>query len=92
MIISFKHKGLELFFMKNDSRLLNAKHVKKLSILLDALYSAEMVEDLDIPGVRLHQLSGDKKNLWSMKVSGNWRLTFSFNNGNAFEINLEDYH
>jgi len=92
MIISFKHKGLELFFRKNDSRLLNAKHVKKLSILLDALDSAEVVEDLDIPGVRLHQLSGDKKNLWSMKVSGNWRLTFSFNNGNAFEINLEDYH
>jgi len=72
--------------------LLNAKHVKKLSILLDALDSAEMIEDLDIPGVRLHQLLGDKKNLWSMKVSGNWRLTFSFNNGNAFDVNLEDYH
>ncbi len=92
MIISFKHKGLELFFTKNDRRLLNAKHVKKLSILLDALDSAEIVEDLDIPGVRLHQLSGDKKNLWSMRVSGNWRLTFSFDNGNAFDVNLEDYH
>jgi len=92
MIINFKHKGLELFFTKNDKRLLNAKHVKKLSILLDALDSAEMIEDLDIPGVRLHQLLGDKKNLWSMKVSGNWRLTFSFNNGNAFDVNLEDYH
>jgi len=92
MIISFKHKGLELFFTKNDRRLLNAKHVKKLSILLDALDSAEIVEDLDIPGVRLHQLSGDKKNLWRMRVSGNWRLTFSFDNGNAFDVNLEDYH
>jgi proteic killer suppression protein len=92
MITSFKHKGLELFFTKNDRRLLNAKHVKKLSILLDALDSAEIVEDLDIPGVRLHQLSGDKKNLWSMRVSGNWRLTFSFDNGNAFDVNLEDYH
>ena len=92
MIISFKHKGLELFFTKNDRRLLNAKHVKKISILLDALDSAEIIEDLDIPGVRLHQLSGDKKDLWSMRVSGNWRLTFSFNNGNAFDVNLEDYH
>ncbi|MDM8565690.1 type II toxin-antitoxin system RelE/ParE family toxin [Candidatus Halobeggiatoa sp. HSG11] len=92
MIISFKHKGLELFFTKNDKRLLNAKHLKKLSILLDALESAEIIEDLDIPGVKLHQLLGNRKNLWSMKVSGNWRLTFSFNEGNAFDVNLEDYH
>jgi proteic killer suppression protein len=92
MIISFKHKGLELFFIKNDKRLLDAKQVKKLSILLDTLDNAETIEDLDIPGVRLHQLSGDKKNLWSMRVSGNWRLTFRFEKSNVFEVNLEDYH
>ena len=91
MIINFKHKGLELFFTKNDSRLLDAKQIKKLSILLDALDNAEDIEDLDIPGARLHLLSGDKKNIWSMRVSGNWRLTFGFENHNAFDLNLEDY-
>jgi len=92
MIKNFKHKGLELFFTKNDRRLLNPKQISKLSILLDALDNAENIEDLAIPGTGLHKLSGDKKSLWSMKISANWRLTFRFENGQAIDVHLEDYH
>lgn len=92
MIKNFKHKGLELFFTKNDKRLVNPKQVNKLSILLDTLDNAETIEDLAVPGTGLHKLSGDKKNLWSMKVSANWRLTFRFENGQAKDVHLEDYH
>ncbi len=92
MIKSFKHKGLELFFTQNDGRLLNPKQISKLAILLDVLDHAENPKDLALPGTGLHQLSGDKKKIWSMKISANWRLTFRFEQGHAFEVNLEDYH
>jgi len=60
--------------------------------LLDVLDHAETPEDLALPGMGLHQLSGDKKKIWSMKILANWRLIFRFEQGHAFEVNLEDYH
>ena len=57
-----------------------------------ALETATKIEDMDIPGFRLHLLKGQRKGLWSISVSGNWRITFEFQDGNAYVVNYEDYH
>jgi proteic killer suppression protein len=59
---------------------------------LAALDSALVLEDLDIPGYRLHELKGNRKGIWSISVNGNWRITFEFTDGNIFIVNYEDYH
>lgn len=59
---------------------------------LAALDSARALEDLDIPGYRFHELKGNRKGIWSISVSGNWRITFEFIDGNIFIVNYEDYH
>ena len=92
MIKSFKHKGLERFFGTGDMRGIQAQHVPRLTRLLDALDIAVDVEELNVPGWFLHRLKGDLKNLWSLRVAGNWRVTFVFEDGDAEFVNLEDYH
>ncbi len=59
---------------------------------LSALDTAQSIEDMDIPGYRLHQLKGSRKGFWSITVNGNWRLTFEFLDGNVHILNYEDYH
>ena len=71
---------------------IQAQHVPRLTRLLDALDIAVDVEELNVPGWFLHRLKGDLKNLWSLRVSGNWRVTFVFEDGDAEFVNLEDYH
>ncbi len=92
MIKSFKHKGLEKFYCTGSTRGIQAKHTKKLRMQLIALDTAHYIEDLDIPGYRLHQLKGSKKGLWSITVNANWRITFEFMDGNVYLVNYEDYH
>lgn len=92
MIKSFAHKGLEKFFTTGSRAGIQAKHADKLRMQLTALHTAYKTEDINIPGWRLHQLSGDKKNIWSISVSGNWRITFRFENGDAYIVKYEDYH
>jgi len=59
---------------------------------LSALDTAQTIEDIDIPGYRLHSFKGSRKGLWSITVNGNWRVTFEFTDGNAYIVNYEDYH
>ncbi|MFA7240398.1 MAG: type II toxin-antitoxin system RelE/ParE family toxin [Sulfuricellaceae bacterium] len=92
MLETFKHKGLEVFFTEGDRRLLSPQHVGRIKRILDLLNDAAKVEELNIPGYELHPLKGDRKGEWSMKISGNWRIVFCFEDGNAFDVNLEDYH
>ena len=92
MIKSFKHKGLEIFYATGNTKGIQAKHAKKLRMQLAALDTAYHIEDLDIPGYRLHQLKGSLKGLWSITVNANWRITFEFSDGNVFIVNYEDYH
>jgi proteic killer suppression protein len=92
MIKSFKHKGLEAFYASGSTKGIQAKHAKKLRMQLAALDTAQLIEDLDIPGYRLHQLKGSLKGLWSITVNANWRITFEFADGNAFIVKYEDYH
>jgi proteic killer suppression protein len=92
MIKSFKHKGLELFFRTGITSGIQAKHSKKLQLILGALQAATSPKDIDLPGLVLHSLSGKRFDIWSVRVSGNWRLTFRFNGGHAEIVNYEDYH
>ena len=92
MIISFKHKGLKLFFETGSTAGIQAKHKNKLNLLLGTLDSAETVQAMDVPGWELHPLKGDLSGHWSVKVNGNWRVTFKFENGHAEIVDYQDYH
>lgn len=92
MIKTFKHKGLERFFNSGSARGIQANHINKLRMQLVALDTAQSIEDMDIPGYRLHALKGNKQGIWSIAVNGNWRVTFEFKDGNAHIVNYEDYH
>jgi proteic killer suppression protein len=92
MIKSFKHKGLCLFFETGKTSGIRTEHAEKLQMQLAALHTACVIEDMDIPGYRLHELKGSKKTLWSIRVNKNWRLTFEFIDGDVYILNYEDYH
>lgn len=92
MIKSFKHKGLRLFFETGSTKGIQTKHSVKLRLQLGALDTAIEIDDLDIPGYQLHPLKGSRKGTWAISVSGNWRLTFEFTDGNVYVLNYEDYH
>ena len=92
MIKSFKHKGLKKFYDSGSTEGIQANHVKKLKMQLAALDTAQAIGDMDIPGYRLHELTGSRKGVWSITVNANWRLTFEFNEGNVYVLNYEDYH
>ena len=92
MIQSFKHKGLGKFFTTGNKSGIQAQHAARLRLILGRLSAATVPEDMRLPGLELHQLKGDRKGTWSVKVSGNWRLTFSFTGKDAGDINYEDYH
>ena len=92
MIKSFKHKGLKLFFEAGRKSGIQAKHAKKLRIQLSAIDTAQVIDDIDLPGFDLHPLKGKRTGSWSISVSGNWRITFEFQDGNAYILNYEDYH
>jgi len=92
MIQSFKHKGLELFFKTGKKSGIQAKHAKKLKLILGRLNASVSPDDMNLPGLFLHSLSGDRPEIWSVRVSGNWRVTFRFNGDHAEIVNYEDYH
>lgn len=92
MIISFKHKGLKKFYESGSTAGIQNAHKTKLRMILIALDSTQEIDDMDIPGFKLHLLKGRLKDLWSVTVNGNWRVTFKFENGNSYIVNYEDYH
>ena len=92
MIKTFRHKGLQRFYLKGTLAGIQAKHSKMLRFQLAALDSAQQIDDLDLPGYRLHPLRGKREKSWSITVSANWRLTFEFSDGNVYALDYEDYH
>lgn len=92
MIKTWKHKGLRQFFYSGSTAGIIAEHAEKLETRLNALNIAESIEDLNFPGYRLHRLKGQKNSIWSIRVTGNWRLTFEFNDCDVYLLNYEDYH
>jgi proteic killer suppression protein len=92
MIKSWKHKGLRRFYEKGDTSGIQPNHAKKLKMILQLLDAAVGPRDLDLPGLQLHPLKGDKKGYYAVKVSGNWRVIFQFEDQNAKAVNYIDYH
>lgn len=92
MIVSVAHKGLRLFIENDDPSKLSAHLIEKIREILSLLDIATAPEQMNIPGYRLHKLSGDLKAYWSVKVSGNYRIIFRFEDGNAYDVDYIDYH
>ena len=92
MIQSFKHKGLELFFKTGRKSGIQAKHIKRLQLILGRLNAATSSDDMNLPGLFLHPLAGSRAKTWSVRVSGNWRVTFRFKGAHAEAVDFEDYH
>ncbi|MCL2831343.1 MAG: type II toxin-antitoxin system RelE/ParE family toxin [Betaproteobacteria bacterium] len=92
MIKSFQHKGLRKFFEAGATSGIQAAHAKRLRMQLTALDTAQTIEDMDIPGFQLHPLKGQMHGRWAVSINANWRLSFEFEDGNAYILDYEDYH
>lgn len=92
MIVGFRHKGLKLFYEKGDASKLQPQHVSKIRLILTRLDTATTPEELNVPGYGLHQLKGDLKEFWSVKVDKNYRIIFRMENENTRDIDYIDYH
>jgi proteic killer suppression protein len=92
MIRSFRHKGLEAFFRTGGKAGILPQHASRLRLQLTALNIAEHPDEMNVPGWRLHRLSGELKGYWSVSVSGNWRLVFRFAGQDAELVSYLDYH
>jgi len=92
MIVSFKHKGLEKFFLSGSTAGIQAKHAAKLQVQLMTMNEAQDIEQMNFPSWRLHPLKGNLAGHWSITVNANWRLTFRFENGSAYIVDYQDYH
>lgn len=91
MIRSFRHRSLKRLWEGDPSRV-SAALRERLENVLSVLDAAASAADLDLPGYRLHRLKGELRGLWSVTVSGNWRVTFRIEAGNVFDVDLTDYH
>jgi proteic killer suppression protein len=92
MIKSFEHKGLKKFWLTGSKAAIQNAHAPKLRLILQRLNAAKIVEDMRFHGANLHPLKGRLKGVWAVTVNGNWRITFRFENGDAYIINYVDYH
>lgn len=92
MILSYRHKGLELYATKGNRSKLQQGHIAKIRLILTRLDAANHPEQLNQPGYGFHALKGDLKEFYAVKVSGNWRIIFRFEEGNAYDVDYIDYH
>lgn len=91
-ILGFRHKGLELFFTTGSVSKIQAQHASRLRLILGRLNVATAPRDMDLPGLGLHPLKGGRRGTWSVRVSGNWRVTFEFVGQDVQRVDYEDYH
>lgn len=92
MILSFRHKGLKLYYEKGDASKLQPQHISKLKLILTRLDAAKAPEEMQVPGYNLHGLTGELKRFWSVKVDKNYRVIFRFEDDNVHDVNYIDYH
>ncbi len=92
VIKSFKHKGLEKFFLTGSKAGINPAHARKLQLIFGRLHASITHRDMNLSGLYLHELKGVWQGVWSVRVSGNWRVTFEFDQTDAVKVNYEDYH
>lgn len=89
---SFQHRGLQVLYEKGETRRLPPQHISKLRDILTTLDHSRSPGDMDLPGFKLHPLRGNLRGYYAVSVSGNWRVTFRFEDGHAVDINYTDYH
>lgn len=92
MILGFKHRGLERFFTSGSTAGIQSKHAARLRLVLGRLQASTCPRDMNLPGLNLHPLSGEREGYWSVKISGNWRVTFRFVGKHVDSVDYEDYH
>jgi proteic killer suppression protein len=92
MIRTFRHRGLKRLYERGDPSRLRADQAERIALALADLEDARKPQDLDLPGYRLHRLKGDLKGCWSIWISANWRIIFRFEGGDAYEVDLINYH
>lgn len=92
MIENFKHKGLKRLFEDGETKGIRADLLEKVENILAVLNRAAGPNDMDLPGFRLHPLKGDRKRFYGVTVRANWRVIFRFEEGNACDVELIDYH
>ena len=92
MIKSFKHKGLKKLYETGSKKGVKTEHATRLRLILARLDASANPEDMNLPGLGLHPMKGSLKSFWSVSVSGNWRVIFRFENGNATDVDYLDYH
>lgn len=92
MIVSIKHKGLKLLWTRGNGSKLPADQIEKIKDILVIIDAAEEIDNMDLPGFRLHPLKGNLAGFWAVVVKANWRIIFEFENGNAYLLDYLDYH
>jgi proteic killer suppression protein len=92
MVKSFKHRGLKKFFTDGNPQRLPRDMLERIGLILARLNTAKTIEAMDIHSYNLHELKGNRKGTWSVTVRANWRITFQFENGDALDVDFEDYH
>ena len=92
MIKRFRHRGLERYFTKGSKAGMQANHEKRVRLILARLNASTSPRDMNLPGLGLHELTGNRKGTWAVSVSGNWRMTFSFEGEDVMDVDYEDYH
>ena len=85
-------QGAQEFFESGSAAGIQPHHSKRLRMLLAALDTALSIEDMNVPGFRLHPLKGSERGRWSVWITGNWRITFTFQDGHVSVLDYEDYH
>ncbi|MBM3947378.1 MAG: peptidase [SAR202 cluster bacterium] len=92
MIRSFRHQGLERFFLRGTKAGMQPEQTERLRLILARLHASTRPQDLSLPGLDLHELKGARRGTWAVKVSGNWRVTFVFRGKDVESVDYEDYH
>ena len=92
MIKNFRHKGLEAFYSKGSKAGIQAKHAERLRLVLARLDAAGEPRDMNLPGLRLHRLTGRLNDFWAVDISGNWRVIFRFEKQDIIDVDYLDYH
>jgi proteic killer suppression protein len=91
-IKGFRHKGLERFFTTGATSGIQAQHADRIRLILGRLNVSASALDMNLPGLALHQLRGSRRGTWAVKVSGNWRVTFTCAGKDVEQVDYEDYH
>ncbi len=92
MIRSFRHRGVKALYEGRTEKGVSPQHLLRLRDILAVLDRSRKPDDVNLPGFRLHPLKGKLKGHWAVWVSGNWRVTFHFKEGDAYDVDYLDYH